>query len=419
MNAAARGGIVRDGPTVALYTFFVTWGWFLYAFSPAVPLIGAELGVSNALAGLHGTAMAAGTVASGFLTPWTARRFGRGRQAAAGGVAIAAGVLLLLWGPTLAVTLPACLIVAVGGGFALSAAQPSLAAHHGVAGPAALTEANATGAGVGLLAPLALGGAVGLGWGWRPAVAVVVVLALGAVALVLRHSAVPALARPAPPAAPRSTPPAAPVGTAVDAPPQGWSIAFRCFLAALMCGVALEFATTFWASDLVLLRTGASPAVASASVSALIAGMTIARFVVGPLSLRKAPEKLLLVAFAIAGVGWAVLWTATSPVVAIAGLVLTGLGYGAHYPLGIALMLRSSQGRPDQAQAISAIGGGAATGLAPFVLGALADQVGPHQAFLLVPVIVLLGGAVVARGLRAVQADRPGRPAAGGLGQSG
>ena len=52
----------RDRVTVALYASFTAWGWFLYSFSPAVPLIATEQGISRAQAGLHGTALAAGTL---------------------------------------------------------------------------------------------------------------------------------------------------------------------------------------------------------------------------------------------------------------------------------------------------------------------------------------------------------------------
>ncbi|WP_308200118.1 MFS transporter, partial [Actinotalea sp. C106] len=168
---------------------------------------------------------------------------------------------------------------------------------------------------------------------------------------------------------------AAPTGPAARAERRAgraFSGAFWFFWAAMLCGVAIEFSTTFWASDLLTQRTGASPSVATASVSALVVGMAVSRFVVGPLSMRKAPEKILLLAYALAGVGWAAFWLATSTPVAIAGLVLAGLGYGAHYPLSAALTLRASDGRPDQAQARGSIGTAAAVGIAPFALGALA-----------------------------------------------
>lgn len=407
----------RDRLTVAFYATFVTWGWYLYAFSPAVPLIAEEQGISRGVAGLHGTAMAFGTIATGLFSSRIAVRFGRKTQSLVGGATIVVGILMLVSGTTLAMTLPACFVISIGGGLTISAAQPGLSVHHGAAGPAAVTEANAMGATFGLLAPLALGASVGLGWGWRPAVAFVVVLAVAAGLLLVPLTATGGLGRGAAlrrvlPAAPAETPARPRLGPLSSrAGGAGRSTRFHptfpLFLAAMICGVAIEFATTFWAPDLLLARTGAPASIATASVSALVIGMSVSRYVVGPLSMRKAPEKLLIVAYAIAGLGWLVFWLATSPWVAVAGLVLAGLGYGAHYPLAVSLVLRSSEGRPDQAQARASIGTGTAVAIAPFLLGSLADQFGAHAAFLLVPVLILAGGSAVALGLRVVHRNAP------------
>lgn len=405
MNGArlGRARLQRDRLTLTLYTPFITWGWFLYGFSPAVPLIADEQGISRGLAGLHGTAMAAGTIAAGLISSTLAIRHGRKAQSLVGCVALVGGVALLLAGATLATTLPACFVVAVGGNLTVSAAQPALAVHHAAAGPAAITEANAMGATVGLLAPLALGASVGLGWGWRPAVAFVIVLAATVAALLVQLRNAGALG---PGAVTRS--PTVPVAGGTSSASRrrtdrAFSRTFWFFWSAMLCGVAIEFSTTFWASDLLVARTGASASVATASVSALIAGMSISRYIVGPLSMRKAPEKILILAFGVAGAGWALVWLATSPVVAVAGLVLAGLGYGAHYPLSASLTLRASDGRPDQAQATASIGTGIAVGLAPFLLGTLADSFGAHSAFLLVPVLIVVGCGAVALGLRSVR----------------
>ncbi|MBX9245245.1 MFS transporter [Actinotalea ferrariae] len=395
--AAERPRLVRDRLTLTLYAPFITWGWFLYGFSPAVPLIADEQGITRGQAGLHGTAMACGTIAAGLVSSHVARRFGRKNQAILGGVVLCAGIVLLLTGATLPATLVACLVTAVGGNLMISAAQPALSVHNGAAGPAAVTEANAMGAMVGLLAPLALGAAVGSGLGWRPAVALVAVLAVAAALLLLPIKVDGAMGRGSVSRA---------VATAADgsttAPSRGFSGTFWFFWVAMLCGVAIEFATTFWASDLLAQRTDAPPALAAASISALVAGMTLSRLVVGPLSTRKAPEKILLVGFALAGAGWLLFWLATSPWLAVAGLVLAGLGYGTHYPLTISLTLRASDGRPDEAQARASVGTGAAVAVAPFLLGTLADSFGAHQAFLLVPVLIVIGGVAVALGLRSV-----------------
>jgi fucose permease len=403
-----RPRLVRDRLTLTLYGGFVMWGWFLYGFSPAVPIIAAEQGISRAQAGLHGTAMALGTVLAGTVSATVAVRLGRRLQAVLGCGIVVVGIGMLLVGQTLPATLTAVVVAAIGGNFLLSAAQPALAVHHGSAGPAAVTEANAMGSSFGLLAPLVVGGTVALGWGWRPAVGLVVVLATALALVLLRMPTTGALGKGTPTRRTAAVQTAGPGAETVAADRRrarsdGFSRVFWFFWAAMLAGVAIEFATTFWAADLMSDRTGAGPSLSTASVSALVAGMSVARFIVGPLSMRKAPEKLLLVAYALAGVGFAVFWTTTDPVVAVVGLVVMGLGYGAHYPLAVALVLRASDGRPDQAQARSTIGVGCAVAVAPFLLGALADQFGAHLAFLLVPVLILLGFTAVALGLRAVQ----------------
>lgn len=389
-TAAAPPRLHRDRLTVTLYGVFVTWGWLLYAFNPSVPLLARELGVSNAAAGLHGTAMAVGALAAAALTPRAVLRLGRRATLVVAGLVLAAGTALLTTGWVLAVTLTGMAVVAVGGNMAVSAAQAGLAAHHGRSASAAVTEANGVGSGVGLVGPLAVGACVAAGWGWRPAVAVTAVLALVTAVLVRRLPLTGVLARTGTVAA----------GPAVAGPARAVR-ASRWFLVTVVAALALENATTYWATDLVRERTGAGAGIATATTAGLVAGMTIIRFVVGPMSLRVPPARLLAGAFGVAIAGWAVLWTATTAPVALAGLFLAGLGYGAHYPLGIALLLGASGGATDAAQARATVGGGLAIGVAPFVLGALADAVGTHAAFLVVPVLAAVGGLAALAGARA------------------
>ncbi|WP_431838633.1 MFS transporter [Cellulomonas sp. Y8] len=401
----------RDRFTLTLDGVFVTWGWLLYSFNPSVPLLAAELGVSNAQAGLHGTAMAVGAVVAAALTPWTVLRLGRRAALAGAGVLIAVGIGLLTSGWTLPATLSGMVVVSVGGNVAVSAAQAGLVLHHGRTASAAVTEANGVGSGIGLLGPLAVGACVAAGWGWRPAVAVTAALALATAVAVRLLPEEGALRRPEVGVRARadqrgSRTGAAAAGRAV--------LASRWFLVAVVAALALENATTYWATDLVRDRTGAGAGIATATTAGLVAGMTLIRFVVGPLSLRVSPARLLTASFGVAIAGWAVLWTATSASVALAGLFLAGLGYGAQYPLGIALLLGAAGGATDAAQARATVGGGVAVGLAPFLLGALADAVGSHTAFLVVPVLAVVGGVAAVAGGRAWRRERPGVPVAAG-----
>lgn len=414
----------RDRVTIALYAHFVAWGWLLYSFSPAVPLLAAEQGITKAQAGLHGTAMAVGTLASAFFSARLVDRLGRRGTLLVAIAILVGGVATLVIGTVLPVTLLGAGVTAMGGTLVISAAQPALSVHHREASAAAVIEANAVGALFGTLAPLVVGACVAVGWGWRPAVAVTIVLAGVAAVLMatlpgrgaLGTSRVPLAVAlevvPTVPGASASVSASASASTQHPLPRplaanRGFTRAFWCFWFGLLIAVAVENATMFWAADLLITRTGAGPGIATGALAGMLAGMTASRFVVGPMSMRRAPEKLLLVAFAVAAVGWAVLWAATATVPALIGLVIAGFGYGAQYPLAIALVLRASDGRPDKAQARATLGAGAAVGVAPFLLGALADSFGSHTAFLLVPVLLAIGAWAVALGLHFVRSSLP------------
>ncbi len=436
----------RDSLTWTFYGAFVVWGWFLYSFNPSVPLLAEEFGISAAQAGLHGTAMAAGAVLASWAAPTLIA--GRGRRAAivvALGL-VAAGVVGLVLAPSLWVSLPSVAVMAVGGNVAIASSQAGLARHHGEAASAAVTEANGVGSSVGLVGPLAAGLCVAIGWGWRPAVAVTVVLAGVVVWRALRipvggamtpptrgphavaeqphahavvrldgpHGVEPVLGsveatavavveRPdetEPTAAPADQPALAAQALARR------RLAAWCFLGSLVAAIALENVTTFWSTDLVRDQTAAGAGIATATTAGFVAGLSAVRFVVGPMSLRVRPALLLAVSFVVTVAGWAVLWTATSPTVAVAGLVVAGVGCGAQYPLSVALLLSTAPGAQDSAQARATLAGGLAIGLAPFVLGALADAVGVHTAFLVVPAIAVLGGVASVLGGRALLSGR-------------
>ncbi len=392
----------RDRYTITTYGTFAVWGWFLYSFSPSVPLLAEDLGVSKAAGGLHGTAMALGAISAALFTPRLVAAIGRRNAITSGLLLVAAGVAGLVAGPVLAATLGSMFVLAVGGNVAVSASQVGISDHHGPSAPAAITEANGVGSGVGLFAPLAVGLAVGVGWGWRAAVVTTVVLA---VAVAWATSRLPDSGR-------RTPDPTAPTHERADAagtpgavaPTRALGPGSVWFLVTLVAAVALENATTYWSTSLVLERTGADESIATATTAGLIAGMTAMRFVVGPLTRRWHSAHLLAVSFGISVVGWAVLWTATSPAVALVGLAVAGFGYGAQYPLSVALVLGIAREAADRAQAVATFTGGAAVGLAPFILGAVADAVGMHTAFLAVPVLAVLGGTAAVLGWRRAHA---------------
>ena len=398
--------LVHDRLTWLTFTQLGVYGYFLYAFGPSVPLLRDELGVSNAVSGLHGTALAAGAVLAGVGWPVLAGRLGRPPTLRVGLVGLAAGVLAYCLAPVLPATLAGALAGGFFGSLVVTGSTVVLAARHGPAAPAAISQANALAAGAGLVGPLLVGAGVSAGLGWRPgvllaAVAAAVVWAVSVRARTDRTGGVGRRDRPG-----STERVGAEVATAQDAPGPlparywlAWSVLVLC--------IGVEFAMTFWAADGLREHTGASPAAATAGVTAIVAGMFAGRLAGGWVALRVRSGPLLLAAVGLAGAGFAVFWVSTTPLPALAGLAACGLGISLQFPLGAALAVGVSGGRPDRAAGRLSFAAGLASGVAPFALGALADRAGTHTAFLLVPALLAGAAGCVLLTLRAAPATSP------------
>jgi predicted MFS family arabinose efflux permease len=385
----------RDGVTGLGYLQLATWGWFLYGFGSLLPQLGEDQGINRTLTSLHSVTLAVGALVTGFTAVPLIRALRRRGAVVLGGLLVTVGCVLLTAGGAWTVaTLAGTLVAGVGGSLLINTAVATLSDHHdGAESAAALAEGNAIAAAAGIVAPLAVGGGIALGLTWRPAVLLTIPLVACVVLVLRRTDAVPALDTVLPPRS-EARPPL---------PGAVWPV-----LGLIMLCVAVEFVLAAWSSDLLRQRTGISPGAAAAGVSAVIAGMTAGRVVVGRLALRQSPQRLLAGAVLLTIAGWAVTWSTTSAPVALAGLVTTGLGIAAHYPMGAELLLRAATPPlRDRAVGVMSIGIGIAAGAGPFLLGALADATSTHQAFLVVPAL-MVAALVLLAATAALQASRRG-----------
>jgi fucose permease len=379
-----RHAVLRDRSTWITYVQVGLFGYFLYSFGPSIALLRDESGTSRAVASLHGTAMAIGSVAVGLAAPYVVRGIGRGRMMRTGSVLVAIGLALYVaGGGVLALTLLGILVASVGGTLALVGANAFMPDHQdrGPATPQAMSEMHAFGAVMGLLGPLAVGLAVGLAWGWRPAV-----LAGGIAFLVLEvvrgrrvHDFDGRFGEEGA-EHPRNAP---------------FSRTFWIALVVFTCSAGLEFSLTFWGSDLVRERAGLGEAAAAAAIATIVGGLAIGRVVGSQVVARFDSETVLSNSFALSVVGFAIAWVSTVPAIMLGGLLVTGLGMGLQSPLGIGRAVRAAGPQVDRAAGLTSVAAGAASGIAPFALGALADAVGVHTAFLIVPVLGIAGAVLV------------------------
>ena len=428
--------------------------YFVYSVGPATPLIADDLGISLQSAALHGSAMAAALLTAGAISSPIIRRLGRLPAIAMSMSVMGAGVVLVLIAPMLAVSLLGAFLAGTGGAVTAVAANATLADEHPDLAPAVLTEANATAGWVGLFAPLLMGVFLSIGLGWRVGLAMALPMcagmAVGAMALRRRRretasTAAADAARAAEQAAVERAAHGGDLDVAVAAPLGGESLvvpreshqlshepaipepleladddpvpaapdpalarrvpgAFWIVMAAVAAAAGAEFAVNYWGATLLRENTGSSVGAVTAVMSAPVAGIAVGRTLGARLALRLSAHSMLVGGWAVALVGFLVFWRAGLLPLAALGLFITGLGLSVIYPLLLDRIVLFLPHRKDWGLAVGYAFVGAAIGLAPYGLGALAGVVGVAPAFLVVP-------SLMAIGLVAVLASRP-QPAA-------
>jgi fucose permease len=380
---------VRDRPTWIAYAQMCCYAWFMYSFGATIALLRDEQGTSRSVSSLHGSLLAFGALLGGLLAARVIDRWGRGRVLRVATIATATGILIYTAPGGLPVTLFGVFFTGFAGAILLISVNAFILDYQGEAGPSSLTESNALSSLAGLIGPLVVGIGLATLVGWRIGMwSAVIALAITEV-IRGRHVDV--------------------FGTAggVARHHDGRHLPRRVYwtLAALMFFLATEFSLTFWGADLLRERCNFGPAAAASSLAAVTGGMLIGRFFGSRLALRFNTESILKGSIVLALFGFAFAWGFTEWPVVILGMLITGIGIGVHWPLGVARAVRSSGGLTDHAAAAASIAGSIAIAVAPFGLGALSDAIGFHEAFLLVPAFLVL--ALVILIVRPVP-DEPG-----------
>jgi predicted MFS family arabinose efflux permease len=383
-------GLSRDTLTWWAYGVLAAFAFLLNGFGPMLDDLRHELGISRTVAGLHSTGLAAGMLIAGALGERLRLRLGwlPLYWTACGG--LMAGVLGLAAAGTAVLTV-ACVLVIGFAGTLLVIMVPSVLNHrHGDVSGAAIAEAHATAALVGVVAPLAVGASLAALGMWLPAFLAVTLGVLPVLGLMAPHL-------------PAHEPVEQP-GRA-GAVPARLPIAYWRWWTALLFGVAAEFAVLLWAADDARERLELSVGAAALAPSAFLLGMGLARLfgarlVVGRLRGPVFRRAALLAAAAF------VLYRSTDAVpVALLGLLLVGGGVGLLYPISLAGAMATAPGLEAQASTRSALASGIAIGSGPLAFGALADVSGTAMASWVVVALLIAGVATTVVSHRGGVAD--------------
>ena len=371
----------RDRRTWIAYSQMGAYGFFVYALGASQILLSDEQQTSRTIAGLHGSAWALGLIVASFLSPRVSAMLGRGRAMRLGSIVMILGILGYTSGLPPAFTIASVVVAGLGGALMATGLSAFLGEQQGPAAPAAISEANALGAFAGFIGSLAVGIGVAIAWGWRPglwALALALVLIevwRGPRTASYNLGEVHGVA-----------------GRWRDLPRLFW---WTCLV--MLPAAGIEYCLALWAADLLREQGGLGDGAAVIALSVVVAGLVIGRVVGGRLTQRFNAESLLVAAFALSGVAFIVVWATTLLPVIMVFLFITGIGVALHWPLAIARSIRAVPHYADLAAGVAFFCAGLAVMTAPFALGALADSVGLRTAFLLVPVLSVIGVVVVWR----------------------
>jgi predicted MFS family arabinose efflux permease len=363
----------RTNRTWLAYLALGFYSYLLNGLGPALPYLRTDLHLSDAAGSLHTSAFAVGMLIAGLVGDGAIHLCGRRHVLFAGLGGMAAGTVLLAAGRSIGVTLSGALLMGALGTLILVLVPAVLADEHGEGRAVALSEANVVASGSSMLAPLLVGAMVGTALGWRTALLLSLLLLLP-LARLLPGLTLPVMSRTT-----------ATKQAAGGLPPGYWA-----YWLVLVCCVSMEFCMIFWAADFLHLVAGVPKALASALVSVFLGAMLAGRTAGSRLARRIPADRLLLPALAIIGAGFPLYWLAPVTPLRIAGLFLTGAGIANLYPLVLSLAIGTAPTASDLASARAVLASATAIGIAPLILGWLADQTGIDRASAVMVALLVL-----------------------------
>jgi MFS family permease len=376
----------RDAFTWTAFGALFAFGYLMAILGPALPYIRSVEGIAYLVGVLHQVAWAVGGGLAGVLSARGRGRLGRRAMIAIGIAGGALAGLALGYGEIAPVTIAGAFLMGLLATLALIRVWAALADAHAARRAVAMTEGEVAVSLAGVAAPLLIAALAATAATWRLAFAIGTVTGLAAAAAVLRtHFPAPKPALGERPRRGRAQP----------------------TLVIIFAIVALEFALSFWLASYLNDDVGLARDTAVALVSGLYASNLLGRVTASRLARTQTPERLLVIALGTVLAGLPFLLAATSATAVVPGIMITGSGIGALFPLTSSLHIQASGRTADSAlgQTMTVAAFGQTGG--PLVAGAIAQVSSLRAGLLVLPILTLLAAAGLAvHGLHAASAAK-------------
>jgi len=368
----------RNGQFWLLALQVATVNFFTGGFGPSQALLREDQGTSLGIAGLHGTALGVAAIIAGGFNSKLVHRFGRSNTTWIGLTVFSIGIAFFVFAPPVQLTLVATLIAGLGTSVVINNVN--------TAGSHAFAERSHTA--VAQLNAIAIAGFVTGNFivgstanvvrdQWRLGLLITIPFAL---ALFIKG---------------RKFEPDSHVPD--ESGPQRGKLSkgFWFSWTGFFISISAEFATTFWSASLISDRTDASSAISTLAVISFGTGVGTGRWYAGRLLKRFHADEQLKLGLTLQFIAFGLFWSSHILVLSLITLFFVGLGISVQFPLFTLRMVAFSEGRPDLAIGKSSIAAGIAIASSPLLLGILGDNFGISRAYIMVPVLIALGFAMV------------------------
>jgi fucose permease len=349
---------------------------------PALPYIRASEHIGYLVGSLHQVAFAVGGGLAGLLASGTGDRPSRQVIIPVGLIGAGIAGVGVGYGDAAAVTVVAAFFISFLGTSAMVRLWAVLADAHRAHRAVAMTEGEIAVSLGGMVPALLVSGLAGSVVTWRFA------FVLGALFVVAAAALSGTVRMPTP--ARQHTEPDHPTANQGRA---RWTIST---LAIVFTVVGLEFGLNFWLASYLDDSVGLNRRLAVVMVTGLYAANLAGRLVASRLARRLTTYRLLGGSLLTALVGLPVLLAATDAAVAAVGLIIAGAGVGAAFPLTSSLHVGASQTSSDRALGQVFTTGAIGRIVGPLAAGAIAHTAGLRIGLLILPALLIVGGAALA-----------------------
>jgi MFS family permease len=376
MIAAEQPGIYRrDALTQTSFAGLFAFGLLNATLGPALPYLRSIEGTTYLAGALHQAAFSLGGGLAGVLAARARHPYSRVLTIRAGLATAGLAGVGLAFGNRLPVTVAAAFVLGLLATSALIAIWAQLAEHHGEQRAVAMAEGEVAVSLAGILMPALVGLLASSDLTWRGGLVVGAVVAAVSATIVRLEAPQPA---PRPPRRRR-----------VRRPPPT--------LVVVLAIVGLEFTLSFWLASYLVDDVAVARNEAAAVVAGLYAANLVGRLLASRLARRHDPQRLLIAALMAALAGLPLLLTAHTLAPALAGITLSGAGIGATFPLCASLHIKASGYGADAALGEILTTASVGQILGPLCAGAIAQGAGLRVGLLVLPVLITIAGAALAR----------------------